>query len=361
MNSLCPKLRYSLVNNTPSTFKHLVLLVFTVLLCSCSSLRTITVETSIAPEYPIADDVQSLVLLNRSMNNQFTNLSVDSLEHLLISKNLTIDTIYRDSLAADTLMHVTAHSLFESGRFDVIVPQEYAIYRNDFKDVDKPLAPSVVNEICEAYKVDALLVLEGFAEHLTTKYSYSSFEVSLSDNYSATSDLSHKSDWRLYRKNQTKAPLRFSVNDSIYWKFSGATLNGLYLTMPKTKEVLIAGGIDAGLKMANLISPNWSNSSRSYYLTGQNEIDQAETYAKQNKWDEAAAIWSKYSNNSSKKIRAKIEYNMALAAEMKGDLDKALEWALKSYKSVYSSKVDEYYKLLTNLKRKRNSESKEHF
>lgn len=361
MNSLCPELRYNLGNNTPSTYKCLLLLVFTVLLCSCSSLRDIAIDTSIAPEFPIADDVQSLALLNRSMNAQFSNLTIDSLERLLIRKNLNLDSVYRDSLAADTLLRVAAQTLFDSGRFDVIIPQEYAVYRYDFNDVDKPLSPNVVNEICETYKVDALLVLEGFAERLVTRYTFSSFEVSLSDPYTATSDLSHKSDWRLYRKSQIKAPLRFSVNDSIFWKQSSSALNDLYLRMPKTKEILISGGVDAGLKMANLISPNWSTSKRHYYLTGNGEIDKVESHVKENKWDKAEAIWIKFSTNSSKKIRAKMEYNLALAAEMKGDLDGALEWALKSYQSVYSPKIDEYYKLLTNLKRKRNSEPKEHY
>ncbi len=343
------------------TSKHLFLLVVGVLLFGCSSLRDIAVETSVAPEYPIADDVQSLVLLNRSMNAEFSNLSIDSLEHLLVSKNLNLDSVYRDSLAADTLIHVTAHSLFDSGRFDVVVPQEYAVYRNNFKDVDAPLSHKAVDEICEIYKADAILVLEGFAERLVTRYSYSAFEISLSDPYTASSDLSHKSDWRLYRKGQTKPPLRFSVNDSIYWKQSSSNLNDLYIRMPKTKEVLISGGVDAGLKMAGLISPNWSTSNRHYYLTGNTEIDKAELYVKENKWDLAEAIWIKSSTIPSKNIRSKIEYNLALAAEMKGDLDGALEWALKSYKSAYSPKVDEYYKLLTNLKRKRKNESKEHF
>ena len=89
---------------------------------SCTSLRNISIEVAVLPQYPISEDIQSLVLLNRSMNGQFSNIRSDSLEKLLINKNMVLNTVFQDSIAADTVIQIAAKALCESGRFDVVVP-----------------------------------------------------------------------------------------------------------------------------------------------------------------------------------------------------------------------------------------------
>jgi hypothetical protein len=67
---------------------------------------------------------------------------------------------------------------------------------------------------------------------------------------------------------------------------------------------------------------------------------------KLNKWDKAYAIWKNYSSEPSNSLRSKIEYNLALATEMTGDIDGAIEWAGKSLKSKYSRSTELYLKYL---------------
>ena len=62
-------------------------------LYSCVSLKKIGIEVSVLPGYPIADDVQSVVILNRSMTNQFVNNNIDSLEKILIKNK--ISSVYK--------------------------------------------------------------------------------------------------------------------------------------------------------------------------------------------------------------------------------------------------------------------------
>ena len=54
----------------------------------------------------------------------------------------------------------------------------------------------------------------------------------------------------------------------------------------------------------------------------------------------------KYSTASPNSLRSKVEYNLALAAEMNGDIDLAIEWGIKSYKTKYSREADLYLKYL---------------
>ena len=60
----------------------------------------------------------------------------------------------------------------------------------------------------------------------------------------------------------------------------------------------------------------------------------AEKYALNNEWLKAAEIWNKLSKNKNPRIAAKACYNMALACEMEGKLDAAIDWLVQSYSTL---------------------------
>ncbi len=342
------KVLYNLLKSRNLYFKWIIFVFIGFATFSCSSLKNIGIEVAVQPEFPIGEDIQSLALLNRSMTSQFNNLKTDSLEKILINNKMSLDTVFQDSIAADTVIQAAARALFESSRFDVVVPKERNIIRTDNEEIVKPLNVNFINEICKDFNVDGVLVLESFIEQLKTKYSLRTAEGYSYTEFKAATDISYFSEWRLYRPNDLKPVIRFQIGDSIFWNAVDYSLEDVYKQMPRTKEALIGGGIAAGLKMSGYISPRWTNQTRYYYLTGKNEIDAAVPFIKNNKWEEAAAIWEKHASNSSKKIRSKVEYNLALASEMNGDLDLAIEWGLKSFKSKYSKAIEVYLKTLDN-------------
>ena len=55
-------------------------------------------------------------------------------------------------------------------------------------------------------------------------------------------------------------------------------------------------------------------------------------------------------------FRSKVEYNLALAAEMKNDFDLAIEWGVKSFKSRYSKPAEVYLKTLDLRKKQMEKE-----
>jgi hypothetical protein len=68
----------------------------------------------------------------------------------------------------------------------------------------------------------------------------------------------------------------------------------------------------------------------------------------QNEWAAAAEIWNKYVNDPDPKIAGWACHNMALAAEMEGDLDAAVEWAKKAYLDYNNKKSRNYINILKN-------------
>lgn len=354
-----PLKNYRFVTIRRSIFYGWLIVCLLPALYACTSLKSLSIQVAVPPQYPISEDVQSLALLNRSMNGRFTNLPTDSLEKMLIGNKMSLDTIFRDSIAADTTIRVAAQALFESGRFDAVIPKERNIMRTDNNENTSPLDSTFVNAVCNDFKVDALLVLEKFEEHLNTRY-YLYGEGVFDENreYGAVTDLAYRAEWRLYRRNNQPPVKRFLVADSIFWRNYSYSLEDLYSRMPKTKEALIGGGIEAALKITEFISPKWINQTRYYFLTGKDEIDAAIPMIINNKWEEAAAIWSKFANVDAKSIRSKVEYNLALAAEMNGDIDLAIEWGLKSFNTRYSKAAEVYLKKLDTIRIAKLKENK---
>jgi pentatricopeptide repeat protein len=71
----------------------------------------------------------------------------------------------------------------------------------------------------------------------------------------------------------------------------------------------------------------------------------AKSYVKSGDWDAAIEIWKDLLNDSDKKIARRSTYNMAIASEIKGGLDTAIEWANKA-KELGEKKAYNYINVL---------------
>jgi hypothetical protein len=86
-----------------------------------------------------------------------------------------------------------------------------------------------------------------------------------------------------------------------------------------------------GRSFAMKVIPSWMPVERIYYKSSNPEMIKAEKYALNQDWLKAAEIWNKGTKNKNNKISAKACYNMALACEMEGKPDVAIDWLAQSY------------------------------
>jgi len=316
----------------------LLLLLSVILFYSCSSVKDIAIQVSIPPKKQISPDIQSIAILNRSITSGFTNLQNYSLE----TKSGDFQ-FFNDSLAADTAIKVAANAIFNSQRFDVVVPLDHNIYRNDF-GLLPPLDSSAINEICKVFNVNGVLVLEHFNEKLE-KHGYIDDEA----NRGGTINLIIMMTWRLYQPGYKFPVFDFQHQNAITWTCqSDYYIRTMSDRLPTAKEALISGGIAAGQDIADQICPVWLDEKRYYFSTGKRMIDAAISLLKKNKWAEAADIWAKHSSESDISLRSKVEYNLALAAEMTGNFDQAIEWGNKSLKTKYCKRTNLYLENLVH-------------
>ena len=82
------------------------------------------------------------------------------------------------------------------------------------------------------------------------------------------------------------------------------------------------------------LTPSWMPVERMYYTSNNPAMKMAEKFALQNEWIKAAEVWNRESKNKNKKIAAKATFNMAVACEMEGKFDLAIDWLIKSYSAL---------------------------
>jgi len=322
-----------------------------VMFTSCVSMGKISVQVSVPPQRAISEDIQSIALMNRSMTDSFSNLNQDSLENQLIRKRLVMDQVELDSVAADTTLKVMGNALYESGRFDVVIPVQRNIPNKNVSYLSK--SPSLtlpeVKQVCDEFKVDALMLLENFHENVNTFYRVgyeNSNGAGMTKEYTIYVQIAFHSNWRLYQPGEKLKLATFEVNDTIFWERTGPTLQETYEQLPTIKEALIGGAIENGQNLANYISPGWQQQTRSYFITNNQEADKAVVYVNKNDLQEAENIWMKFAKATSSGFRSEIEYNLALTSEMKGDFKMAFQWAQKSLQSKFTTAAEDYVRYL---------------
>jgi hypothetical protein len=283
------------------------------------------------------------------MTPEFSNLNPDSLEALFIRKKLHLDNVFLDSLAADTTLLAIGNALYESGRFDVVIP----VRRNlpninpSYNDPSPSLTLAQVKQICDEFKTDALLCMDNFYEKVNTSFNVETLSVYTNEKeYSAYIQVAYHSNWKLYQPLEKLMIAKFEVKDTISWERYGSTLQNTYENLPMIKEALMDGAVENGENFAAYISPGWKAEDRSYFITNNQEADKAIALLKRNEWKEAETVWLKFSQSNTAGFRSEIEYNLALAAEMNGNIDEAIAWAKKSSQSKYSKVAEDYIRFL---------------
>jgi hypothetical protein len=332
------------------TNKTFLFLLTGIMLVSCKSNYTLLTIENIQPaKEELSPDIQSITLMNRSMSSQFQNHREDSLQMYFYSKGFQLSNIVLDSAAADTTIRALASLMFESGRYDVVVPLERNFKRSlSFEILPDTLSSAQVGEICTNFKTDALIVLERFSTKTMADYSAERYLDGATGNvysYNATLDLKYDAFFRIYKPGIKTLVKEIAVSDTIYWESVDNSQAGLFSKLPTVKQALINAGIKVALDVDSKLSPTWIPEKRGYFLF-KNKNDLGQKFMNENKYDEAGQYWAKMALSKDKKIRSKAEYNLALINELNGDLDKAIEFGLKSFYSYYRFQTQTYLKKL---------------
>lgn len=161
--------------------------------------------------------------------------------------------------------------------------------------------------------------------------------------------------WNFYDLNQQKLQYFYNRVDTILREPDGSMESILKLSL--REEALKEAAKLSGESFARFLVPHWEQVQRMYYKSGNSELIKTEKFISEGKWLEAAAIWKANIGNKNDRIAAKSMFNMALACEMEGYLDAAIDWAVKSYhvfgeeNRLHAQNCKDYIRILSTRKR----------
>lgn len=328
---------------------------------SCVSTQSILIEIPQRSKNELPDDIQSLLLVTRMVDGSYNDLDTDSLQRIFYKQNFDYDTIINDLQAVDTTLKVLGELLFESGRYDFVIPEDrfLTFEKNSFLTREMPW--NEVKELCKIYQTDAILSLDHFKTRVSTTFLKDSYFNPYDDRFysgvEAKMDISYEALFRVYDPVQEKILIREFLRDTVGWEDGDASAADLFTHFTPVKDALSEAGIAVALDFSEKISTVWRREQRSIFYKGDSNLKTAAQFARSNQWEPAMALWKETAEKSnSKSIKSKAELNIAVAYELQGDLDEAISWALKSYDTMFRTNT---YNYLETLKQRKNELKKQ--
>jgi hypothetical protein len=323
---------------------------------SCVSTKQLFIEIPQKSQKELPANIQSLLIVARIVDDSYTDLKADSLQKLFYLQQFDYDTIINDIQAVDTTLKALGELLFESGRYDFVIPENRFLDFEKNAFITREMPWDEVKALCDTFRTDAVLSLDYLKMRVSTNYDKNStFEPGSNSFVSfaeAQMQVSYEAIFRVYDPRIEKVIRRQLMRDTLYWEDADYTLKALFNRFTPVKTALAETGISIALDLSNEISTKWQPERRSYFTSGDENLKQAELLVNSNQWEAAVNLWKETAENAkSKSTKSKAEFNIALGYEMQGDIDLAIEWALKSYNTMYRTNTYDY---LETLKRRKN-------
>ncbi len=308
-----------------------ILLFFGLSACKTKSLSVKVLKPA---DIYISSKINTLAVVNRSLPVKGGgNRVVNVLEGLLSGEE-----IFADRHGSEKCIMGVADGLSNSPRFSVTVPTGMDDIRGTgTAQFAEPLEWNLVEQICKDYSADALILLETFDSNSSKKFGVKQKKETIDgkevfyNEHIASIDIAVNTGWRIYYPAEHKIVDQNVFTDHKGWDHKGRNKKEADAGLPDQSRMIEDAGYFAGNQYAHRISPMWIWVSRKYFVKGNDDFKDAKYKVQAKQWEDAAAIWKKYVNDVDIKVAGYACYNMALASEVFGEFDIALDWAQRAY------------------------------
>lgn len=345
------------------TVNYIVILLISVIAFSCTSTRSLLVEIPEPSKKELPANIQSLTIVTQTVDNKYTDLETDSLQKIFYKQNFDLDTVIYDKLVVDTTIRALGELLFESGRYDFVIPQQRFLKPFVAASPNNKLGWNQVKNLTETFETDAVLSLDYMSTRVVTDIDRESFFNPYDNNFysgaRAEMQVIYDAVFRVYYPENEQILVTETMSDTVVWEDADLTVSALFEDFTPVKDALVETGILAALDFSDKIAVIWDTDRRTYFLKGNDKFEQASELVSEGDWPGAIEIWKEAAEESnSKAVKSKAEYNVAFGYEMIGNLNQAISWAVKSYKTMYRPLTYEYLEILKERKNELKEKAK---
>ena len=305
-----------------------LLLVSVFVSCGTSS---VIVNLQRPADISVPQSVQKVVVVNRSVAGK-GNMVGNIVEGIFSGEG-----IGADKKGSEYCVMGLSQMLANSERYDLRGGGDLTLKGTGTSTFPELLDWKEVQSICDTYGADALIVLSTFDSDSRTFEGKKVVKTKTVKGakikevrYPVTLVMEIESGWRIYdatTKNIVDVNKFTEVKEYVEW---GSSYDDARVHLPSKRQALKSSGIFAGEQYGFRITPVWVRQSRLYFTGKSDELKLAKNYVKRGDWDKSIEIWKSATNHEDYKVARKAYFNLALASEIKGKLDTAIDYAEKA-------------------------------
>jgi len=324
-----------------------------ILFPSCAT-NIVTMSVTEPAPVTIPAEVKSAGIVNRSLTSD-ENKGLDKMDQILSIEGFTLD-----SIGAEACIQGVYDELVQKKRFELTKILDTVQLRNPILGATPSrLDWTEVERICETNRIDVLYVLERY--DTDSKIAYSTHPITIRTpigldvpglEHQASVTTMIKTTWRIYDPITKLVYDEFSGSRRFISRGKGINPVVALKAVTNRNDLVKQNSNQVGHIYAKRAMSYWIRVSRDYYVGGSRNLSIGKRKAQTGNWDGAAELWLKDANSSKPSVAGKGCYNMAISNEINGNLDKAIEWAQKSYEDYNNKLALKYVKILRKRKAK---------
>ena len=330
--------------------KKIIIGFFLVSVFSSCITSNITVNIQRPADITVSQDIQNVVIANRSSPSK-ENLTGNIVEGIISGEG-----IGADRRGAEFCIDGLINMLGKSERFTLKNKDGIELKGTGTSSFPIPLEWDIVQSLCDPYDADGLIVLATFD---SDSRSYVGNPVTRTRKkkgvkvktlrYPAYRDITIESGWRIYDLKNKRIVDENKFTENKEFSAWADSPKAAQISLLSQGSAIRESGVFAGKQYGFRISPIWIKARRAYFTGKHDDLKLAKQYVKKGDWDSAITIWKDLVNSTNKKIARRSAYNMAIASEIKGGLDAAIEWAKKA-QNLGEKKAYNYINVLNRRK-----------
>ncbi len=306
------------------------LLVLFVVLSACKSTHTVTVYNLEPAPVVLSKDIKRIGII-KEVGDKDSEQKIASLEALVEASDLRIAEEGTEA-ALEGLMA----ELQKDRRFDTVMILRDATSLWDSKsELSNTIPWDQLRDLCTRNQLDAVFSLAFYQTDTRISEKKSTMEELdlmrmkvVIPARELTLETLIENGWRIYDPFERQVLDEIEVNEQVVTQAKGEDALEALQAMDGRADSLLTKSRGSGSAFGSRLKPTSKAALREVYIKGSPLLTQAKIAVEDEDWLEAARLWQLDLGHDKSAIRAMACHNMAVLYELKGDLEKAMEWAV---------------------------------
>ena len=300
---------------------------------SCTSTKQLTISTIEPSPVDFSNQIRKIGIINNSKFSATETYST-RLEQLIV-----MEERWLSEKGAEAALTGLFDELAQDERFDTVrILDNLKDQQTGFGAKPSLHTWKKIALICQENGVDAIFSLASHDSE--TQFSLKKTKINQRDmmrnrtkvsGQEITLETLIENGWRIYDPKQRILVDEFTSNEQITASAKGLSPVDALQAIDKRRETLIEQSKSSGNTYGQRMQPQKLDVQRDYYVTGTRNFVLAEDEIQNGAYGQAIALWEEEIANPKARISGRACYNLAVMNEFNGDLNAALDWAIKSY------------------------------